>query len=126
MRSHIFGQSQLVPLRMQSAVKLGPPWNIRPTAFNQAVADGRFLLARALMAQGQGPDDSSWGLGRLVDTPGALLLLNELKPQQTFLPGSRQSLAVQLANARDQSERLNICLPSVCQATGSKDKRTRF
>jgi hypothetical protein len=111
---------------MQRAVKLGPPWNIRPTAFNQAVADGRLLQARALMAQGQGPDDTSWDLGRLIDTPGALLLLNELKPQQAFLPGSTQPLAVQLANAREQAERLNLCLPSVRQATGSKDKRARL
>ena len=110
---------------MQRAVKLGPPWNIRPTAFNQAVADGRLLQARALMAQGQEPDDTSWDLGRLIDTPGALLLLNELKPQQAFLPGSTQPLAVQLANAREQAERLNLCLPSVRQATGAKDKRAR-
>ena len=107
-------------------MKLGPPWNVRPTAFNQAVADGRLLQARALLAQGQGPDDSSWELGRLVDTPGALLLLNELKPQRAFLPGSTQPLTVQLANARDKSERLNLCLPDVPQAPSAKDKRARL
>ncbi len=107
-------------------MKLGPPWNVRPTAFNQAVADGRLLQARALMAQGQGPDDSSWELGRLVDTPGALLLLNELKPQRAFLPGSAQPLAVALANARDKSERLNLCLPPEQHGPTTKDKRARL
>lgn len=123
MRDHFFGQPQLVSLRVQRSVKLGPPWNVRPTAFNQVVAGGRLLQARALLAHEQGPDDSSWELGRLVDTPGALLFLNELNPQRSFLPGSAQPLAVALANARDKSERLNLCLPQVPSA---KDKHARL
>lgn len=105
-------------------MKLGPPWNVKPTAFNQALADGQILKARALMAQGQGPDDTSWDLGRLVDTPGALLFLNELKPQLSFLPGSSAQALVLAGAAQDKAERLGYRLS--LGGSERKDKRQRL
>lgn len=122
MRSHLHGQPQLVPFRLRGAMKIGPPWNVKATAFNQAVADGHILQARALLAQGEGPDETSWELAKLVDTPGALLFLHEINPSLSFLPGSLFRQTVESQVAKDKAEALGYTLED---GEGSR-KRRRF
>lgn len=89
-------------------MNLGPPWTVKATPFNQALADGEILRARRLLAEGHGPDPSTWQLARLIDTPGVFLFLNELQPCPDLLAGSPLQSQGPALLAEAKAERLAL------------------
>lgn len=98
-------------------MKLGPPWSVKRSAFNEALANGQLLLARRLMFFGNGPDPTTWQLAKLLDSPGVALFLNELQPCDDFLPGSTVPNWLQCQLAHLKAERLSLRWEAVPQGS---------
>lgn len=64
-------------------------WGVEMTALNQALADGRTLQARQLMAQGHRPELSTLELIRKQDRAASHGIVRQAGHATDLLPGSR-------------------------------------
>ena len=85
-------------------------WGTPHTALNEAVMQGRLLLARQLLAQGHTPDQGTAELIRKQDRLAAHALARQVGLSTELLPGSTLAQPLRAIESCELADRLSTAL----------------